>query len=106
MLSHIVKGILDEPDIQVVAELPINEAGVGEIARADSDVVIFDAAAATLQSSVRALLREQPRMKVLTVLRDGRDTSLYELRPHETALGQVSPKTLLAAVRTARTAPL
>ena len=48
-----------------------------------------------------ALLREYPLLKVLAVSGEGREASLYELRGHRTGLGEVSPETLLEAVRRA-----
>ena len=106
MVSDIVKGILDEPDIRLAAELPLDQSVVSKVVEACADVVILSTNDRSLPPTVRQLLGEQPRAKVLTIRDDGRTTSLYELRPHETDLGQVSPETLLAAVRTARTAPL
>jgi len=107
MVGDIVKRIFDdEPDIEVAAEFRFEPQIVPRVVDAGADVVILSTADRSLPSAVRELLREQPRAKVLTIRDDGRTTSLYELRPHETDLGQVSPETLLEAVRTARTAPL
>jgi DNA-binding NarL/FixJ family response regulator len=103
MLSDIVKGILDEPDIRVAGELSPDAATADQIARVGADVVIFNTPEIGLPATARALLVQGSRLKVLTIRDDGRATSLYELRPYETTLGQVSPETLLAAVRTART---
>jgi hypothetical protein len=105
ILSHIVKGILDEPDIRVLAELPLERWSAAKVDEAEADVLILASEDRSL-SLLREVLRARPLLKVLTVRNDGRDTSLFELRPHETDLGQVSPETLLTAVRTARTAPL
>ena len=106
MLSQIVKGILDEPDIRVRADLPLDRSIVSQVRRTDADVVILADEHRTIPSRVHELLSERPQTKVLTIRDDGRETFLYELRPFQTRLGQVSPQTLLDAVRTARTAPL
>lgn len=106
MLSQIVKGILDEPDIRVRGDLPLNRSIVSQARRAKADVVIIADEHRALTSEVHELLSERPRTKVLTIRDHGRETFLYELRPFQTQLGQVSPQTLLDAVRTARTAPL
>ena len=60
MLSHIVKGILDEPDIRVSAELPFDEAVISRVGKTDADVVILAAEDPSLQPVVRQLLRERP----------------------------------------------
>lgn len=52
--------------------------------------------------TVRELLGRHPRAKLLVLAQDGRETFLYELRPHRQPLGAVSPETLAAAVRETR----
>jgi hypothetical protein len=49
--------------------------------------------------TIRELLCRHPRAKLLVLEDDGRDTVVYELRPHRQALGTISPQTLAAAVR-------
>jgi hypothetical protein len=44
------------------------------------------------------LLEEGPRVRVLSVGDDGAQTTLYELRPHEVALGELSPKRLVSVM--------
>jgi hypothetical protein len=102
MMSDIVREILDEPDIRVTAELPLGPDVGAEVADAGAEVVILATADQMLSETVRDLLSRQPWSKVLTIRDDGRTTSLHELLPHETELGEVSPATLLEAVRTAR----
>jgi hypothetical protein len=106
MLSQIIRGILDEPDIRVRADLPRNRSTVLQRSRMDADVVILADQDRTMPPAVHEILRERPWTKVLTIRDDGRETFLYELRPFQTRLGQVSRQALLEAVRTARTAPL
>jgi hypothetical protein len=45
------------------------------------------------------LLFARPRMKVFAIGSDGRDMSLYELRPREVAFADVSALGLVAAIR-------
>jgi len=101
MVNDIVRGILDEPDISVTAELPLEPEVADRVVDADADVVILATAERDVSPTVCELLMRQPGTKVLTIRDNGRTTSLYELRPHEIELGQVSPETLLEAVRTA-----
>lgn len=106
MLSQIVRGILAEPDIRVTAELSSNGDHPDLRRAADADVAILASDDYTLPAAGRELLAARPGMKVLTIRDDGRETFLYELRPFQVQLGQVSPQTLLEAIRTTRTAPL
>ena len=66
----------------------------------DADFVITGADVLR-PDDVDALLEARPRMKVLAVVGDGRDAFLYELRPQKVPLGEVSPHTLLEAIRAA-----
>jgi DNA-binding NarL/FixJ family response regulator len=106
VLSDIVKGILDEPDIRLSGEFPARRSIVAQVASTHADVVIVAAEDRSMPPTVRELLAERPRTKILTIGDDGRETFLYELRPHQIDLGQISPQALLDAVRTARTVPL
>jgi hypothetical protein len=45
------------------------------------------------------LLHASPRCRVLTIRDDARISLLYEMRPHQTFLGELSHDALLAAVR-------
>lgn len=51
--------------------------------------------------TLRELLGRHPHAKLLSLAHDGRETFLYELRPHRQPLGSLSPETLVAAVRSA-----
>jgi hypothetical protein len=106
MLSQIVKDILDVPDVHVAAECPFDHDVLDRVNEVRPDVVIFATTAGGIPPPLREMFAARPHTKVLTIRDDGLDASLFELRPHETGLGQVSPETLLEAVRTARTAPL
>jgi DNA-binding NarL/FixJ family response regulator len=50
------------------------------------------------------LLAVAPRLKLLTVIDDGRDAALYELRPQKVELGELSPERLVSIIREARPA--
>jgi hypothetical protein len=89
MLNEIVKEILDQAqDVTVVAAG--NEPA--------TDVFVVGAQRDELPPVGLARLERQPKAKVLTIDRNGREAHLYELRPHRTALGELSADTLLSAV--------
>jgi chemotaxis response regulator CheB len=99
MLSDIVMETLDAaPDIAVaVASSERSALSVADVTQAD--VAILGGEAAGLPTLGAELLRRRPWMNVLTLRRDGREAFLYQLRPVERPLGEVSPQTLLDAVR-------
>jgi hypothetical protein len=94
MLRGIVNGLVSvEPDLEIVGELGDVEAELPAIEASGATVVI-----AGVQAPLLAR-RLSDRARVLGVSPDGREGVLYELRPHERVLGEISPATLLAAIR-------
>jgi hypothetical protein len=94
MLRDIVNGLVSvEPDLEIVGEFGDGEAELDAIEAARASVVIAGAQAPLL---ARRLV---DRVRVLGVSADGRDGVVYELRPQARVLGEMSPATLLAAVR-------
>jgi hypothetical protein len=70
-----------------------------------ADVAVLAGGADGLPAVGRELLDHHPCLHVMAVRRDGRDASLYELRPCERRLGGISPDVLLEAVRRAGAHP-
>jgi DNA-binding NarL/FixJ family response regulator len=101
LLRDILREALSrEPDLEVVGE---HEAGIDvraavEGARADFVILGTDAAAA---DGVREVVGPDRRVRALEVAGDGRQSVLYELRPHREPLGEISPETLLRTIRAA-----
>ncbi len=101
MLNDIVVSMLaTEPDIEVVD----SAAATGPI-DADVDVVILNLEDSQRFGSLQQLLVDHPRLRIVAIAADGRRISLYEMRPHRTALGELSAAGLVALVRGA-TPPL
>jgi hypothetical protein len=98
MLTEIVTTTLQAaPDIDVTV-VPGSEALTAANA-IEADVAILAGPPVGLPPLGRQLLADHPRMHVVAIRRDGRDTSLYELRPFERKLGEISPASLLDTVR-------
>jgi DNA-binding NarL/FixJ family response regulator len=103
LLREIVREtIAREPDLDVVAE---HDAGVdvrAAVQREDADFVIVgsDAVAA---AAVSTLVAADRGVRALELRSDGRDSVLYELRPHRVPLGEISPEALLHTIRAAPT---
>lgn len=99
MLREIVEAILErDSGVRIAAHLRSEGTLTTAVADLPVDVAIVGGDGCSLCVPVRDLLCERPALRVLTVGGDGREASLYELRPHRTALGELSPAALLEAV--------
>ncbi len=99
MLCGIITELVSaEPDLTIVGEFDDCDQTLQAIERNGADVVIAGLNGVA-PAQVSHLLSERPRLRILAVSRDGGETFLYELRPHERLLGEISPQTLLAAIR-------
>lgn len=99
IVEHAVGG---QPDMEIVADLPTAPTLPAALAEARADVVISGAEHGC--AALSELLGELPRLKLLAVSDDARNAVLYELRPTRTPLGEVSPQTIVDAIRSARRA--
>jgi DNA-binding NarL/FixJ family response regulator len=100
MLREVIKEILGrESDIHVVRELRDEAEVLSAAAEAEFDFVIIGVSDDALPSSCRDLLDRRPRVEVLGIESDGQRGYLHALRPYKRALGELSPATLLAAIR-------
>jgi hypothetical protein len=100
MLGEIAEAALaDKPDI-ALAGRPHSAAALARIVQDGKvDVVIMGSRDRGLPAFGREVLVPEPNVKVLTICDDGRESFLYELRPFQTDLGELSPEGLLDAVR-------
>ena len=101
MLRDIVGSALRaEPDMVVVGELPDLTADLADVDSRDARVLIFGT---RKEPSVTALdLVERRRDTIaLGVSADGRRSVLYELRPCEVELGELSSQRLVQTIREA-----
>jgi hypothetical protein len=98
ILSEIVTATLEAATDIAVTVVPQSEA-LSAADAVEADVVVLAGPAAGLPPLGRELLATHPWMHVVAIRGDGRDTSLYELRPVERKLGEISPACLLDAVR-------
>ena len=97
LLRDIVRdAIAREPDLDVVAEREI--ASLREVVdRDEPDFVIVGTEAAS--ETVRAVVGAGCGVRALEVHSDGKESVLYELRPHRVSLGEISPDTLVQTIR-------
>jgi hypothetical protein len=86
-----------ERDLKIVRKPGVAVPAPEAVARgADVVVIGFDG---PVRTKVANLLAERGHLRVLAISADGGESFLYELRPHERLLGEISKKTLLAAVK-------
>jgi DNA-binding NarL/FixJ family response regulator len=103
LLREIVRETLArEPDLDVVAEHEADADVRAAVERESADFVIVGSDAGA-DAAVRSLVAADRGVRALELRADGRDSVLYELRPHRVALGEISPETLLRTIRTAPT---
>lgn len=101
LLREIVReAILREPDLDLVAEHDGGDVHTA-VERDDPDFIIVGEDAA--DQDVRSLVGRGRGLRALEVQSDGRESVLYELRPHRIALGEISADTLVRAIRAAPT---
>jgi len=102
LLREIVReAIVREPDFDLVAEHGDTDVRTA-IERDNPDfIIVGDDAAA--QQDVRSLVGTGRGLRALEVQSDGRESVLYELRPHRISLGEISADTLVRAIRAAPT---
>jgi NAD kinase len=100
LTREIVEGILaGAPDIEVIGHVSMHDfATSGDPDRADVAIVAGDGGVLTRRA--HELLKVRPLLRILAICRGGREGSLFELRPHQTSLGELSSHVLLDAVRT------
>jgi predicted RNA-binding protein YlqC (UPF0109 family) len=106
MLREITRNAIhDEPWAEIVAEydapVPISDA-----ARANDANVVLVGDSPEVDAEANGLLDDARQLAVLALTDDGRQTVLYELRPHKVPLGEISPGRLVDAIRTAVSAPV
>ena len=98
LLRDIVRqAIVREPDLELVAEH--DDVDVRTVVELDDpDFIIVGEEAASVQD-VRSLVGSGRGVRALEVQSDGRESVLFELRPHRIALGEISSDTLVRAIR-------
>jgi DNA-binding NarL/FixJ family response regulator len=98
MLREIIeRAVTGQPDMEIIDDALPSAIVPEALRRARADVVI--SAEHHDSAALNHVLWELPRLKVLVVSADGRETALHELRPNRIELGEVSPQTIVDAIR-------
>ena len=100
LLADVIADVLKrEPDMDVLDGAVACTDVVGTVRNEGVDVVIAGLGADGSSSDAEGLFSANPRLCVLGVEADGRQTTLYELRPHQVRLGELSPADLVSVIR-------
>jgi hypothetical protein len=101
LLGDIVRDALaGEPGVTVV------NGGTGDdlegaVAATRADLVLAESEGTGLSDRYLRLMHEHPRLCLLVVSPDGRSAALWRMVPQRRALEEVSPRSLVEAVRAA-----
>lgn len=100
ILCDIIDAVLaGEADVEVVARGGSVQDLRGLVGRHRVDVAIIGLDRDALSDVGRELFAEDPFVRVLGVVDQGKHTFLYELRPHCVPLSALSPEALVSVVR-------
>jgi DNA-binding NarL/FixJ family response regulator len=99
MLRQIIRQTLaGDPRFELVGEYAEHVAIDVAVNRSRADYVVMDPNVFDSRAVRRRLLDEGPQVRVLTVSTHGGQTTLYELRAQEVALGELSPERLASVM--------
>ena len=103
MLSDVVQAVVsNHPSLELVGESPVTDFGVAAASRPDIVVAPQDE---LTHDQVNAFLAGHCRVGVLALTVDSGKATLYEMRPHRTALGTVGTEDLASALDRFRSRP-
>ena len=92
--------------VTFVGELDTADDLLPRLRRTPAEVVLFALRKAGAPRIFFEILAERPATRVLAVEDDGRRASLYEMRPHRVALGEVSASELVQHIHSLARRPL
>jgi DNA-binding NarL/FixJ family response regulator len=102
LLGDILRATLSEhPDLEVVSDRSSGTRVAAIVASTDADVAIIALPLAGRDRVADDLLREHPRLTVVALAENARAGCIYQLKTQVTPLVDVTPRSLLAAVRRA-----
>jgi hypothetical protein len=97
LLSEIIRRAIDKEADMVVVGVADQRRRTLDLTRVDVIVTAYDD-----QSVAVRMLRDRPGVRVFALAAHGKESLLYELRPHRVTLGEVSPGELIVHIRAGR----
>jgi DNA-binding NarL/FixJ family response regulator len=99
-LRSLVRDIVEAtPDLELVGEGDAEREAIDAAAGTPADSVIVAVRDPALAGIHLQLLEQRPLAKVLAVAGRGEEASLWQLCPEQELIGDISPETLLEAIR-------
>jgi hypothetical protein len=100
MLRDIVAELVgSQDDMCIVGESAAGSSLRDLARRLAPHVIILGIDSREIPTDARLLVHEQAAMRVLAVEADGRHAWLYELRPHQVRIGEISAQSLVETIR-------
>jgi DNA-binding NarL/FixJ family response regulator len=101
MLRTIITDILStDPQCEIMADMVEQNHLRSQLRETPADVVILAVPDVEATSSRCAeLLAHHPATRIIAITSDGKRALLYDLRPQVTPIDELSPATLLSAIR-------
>ena len=97
----VVKALDAQDDMIVVDQLPDHTGLRQALASTRPTLVLWGLLSPDVHEVYPDLFDGYSSVKVLAMLEDGRQAFLWELRPHRTPLGEISPGRLVEVIREA-----
>jgi DNA-binding NarL/FixJ family response regulator len=98
MLREIVRdSVTRQPDMEIVGDFGKRDEVLDAVERAD--VVIIGARQPDDSTLARQVMQASPSTRVLIIAMNGGSAVLWELRPYKVWLDDVSPESLIRAIR-------
>ncbi|MEP7380597.1 MAG: hypothetical protein ABI910_02870 [Gemmatimonadota bacterium] len=88
-----------QDDIVVVGHCASSDALAGDLATLEPHVTIVGSDSAEWSDAHFALISAQPPRHLLLLANDARSASMFGLRIHRSALAELTPRAILAAIR-------
>ena len=103
LLGDIIRETLGrQTDVEVAAEVGVRTAIVSAVTDTRAHVAIIGIAPdgwSTLSQLLGELLGHHPRLTIIAIASDGRSGYVYRLQPRTIAIDDVSPSSLVQAIR-------
>ena len=98
MLREIVRDTLTrQPDMEIVGDLDGSKGILQSLEHVD--VAIVGAREPDDSPLAEQMLQASPSTRVLAIATSGQSATLWDLRPYKVSLGDVSPASLIRAIR-------
>lgn len=107
LLGDIVREtLIRQTDFEVLAEVETRSEIISAVQHTRAHVVVVGISPddwSTLSTLLRELLAQHPRLTIIALASDGRSGYVYQLQPRTVAIDDISPNSLVRAIRATAT---